>query len=387
MIKRKLKVFFLLSCSLIFCVIPLSFAQSCLDNLDKSAADFLYKKIQAYFYNYYKIVKQGSHPTASQVLNEVKGIFLEGRLFNEKDKETIAEQEDFFSLTLLLNRLLRKYDLYINIFINPQTKRVCCWLSNRGEKEESSLTIWNRNISFSVITVDNLLLHGYSYYFSSKNEDIQFISFRDTIFFNREEVKKKAEERWQLLLSRYYKKSSYNAYASERLRRGLLVSAWQGIFLDSVRENNLDEAKTIFITEAVKALKKIGIYHELGHRWFDEYCQDEDDIKSEMVALLTEMRFSPLPQESLNTLLSFAWRSQWSVYRYAAQALIRDFLGFIEKGVVSNELKKRLLMIKGDSLLKRQSIFYYLNNEDVRKLAEKEFRRAFFNGEEVIYDE
>ena len=100
----------------------------------------------------------------------------------------------------------------------------------------------------------------------------------------------------------------------------------------------------------------IGIYHELGHFWADKKFPKGDDVFSESMALLTELTFGPSPCESLNTVLSFAWRSSWPVYRSSGQEVLSRFVELIKNGFMTEELKNRSLNIKESGLLKKEKI-------------------------------
>ena len=147
--------------------------------------------------------------------------------------------------------------------------------------------------------------------------------------------------------------------------------AWQDLFSKIMQENTKDRAREVFFKQAQDILLEVAAFHEIGHIIADsEGVSFKNDKKSEVVALLNELAFGPLTYESLNTTLSFAWRGQWEIYRYAGQYVLKDFIEKIKENYFADDLRIEYKGPRSNTLLAQQNILYYLNRQQIREFAE-----------------
>jgi hypothetical protein len=341
----------------------------------------LRNNLKTYFLGYYTKVGKNEFVSYQGVLADVKDIIVKSKITDSKLNERFQKIDDFFQLTQWLNQQVKKYNLGVNIFINPQSKIVNCWLTEAISTVDSSKKIWGKEYTYKLIVMDRLSLHDYPYFATEGKDELDIVVKEDVIFCNKEAFTKKAKERWDLLLSRYYGKEirTYNPSKSDRLRKRLLYLAWKDLFFRLMRGDNLDKTRELFLKEAEEKLVEIAIFHELGHMMADRQLSFEEDAKiSEIIALLTELTYSSLPRESLNTLLSFAWKSPWQIYRYAGQFILSQFIQQMEKEKDKGNLNfNEFYLRRSDRLIDKQRAIYNLSDIQIKQIAQAIYNQLY----------
>jgi hypothetical protein len=335
-----------------------------------------------YFLDYYQSLNKGEFAAPEKVLADLKGI-VKNNLPERSLTQEFEEIDNLFQLTQWLNRRLEPDSLGVNIFIAPESGIINCWLGELKEDRVSFKKIYTQEYHYKLWVIDKLRIHDYRYFLTQGKDEFDFLSVRNIIFCNKEALDKKAKQRWEFLQSRYGSGGvhNYNPSRSDKLRRRLLSLAWGDLFLKIVRENPLGEQEEIFLKQAEEQLLEIGIFHEVGHMLADEQTRfPEDEKTKEAIALLTELGFGPLPYESLNTVLSFAWKSPWKTYRYAGQYILRDFVKETENKYFTDSFRYKFKGINNNSLLRIQNSLYYLSRQQIRRLAISELDSILTKG-------
>ncbi len=337
--------------------------------------DKIVQELSSYFSNYYSHMSQGEPIKPGDVLGDIKEIISniasDKSLGDSSFKSQISGIVDFFQLTQWLYAYLGKDGWAVNIFLSPDGI-VNCWLGRRKIESQDTKNIWGSAFSYQFIVIDELLIHDYLYYSTQAKEQVEAGVQNNLIFCNQEAFRNKAAQRWEFLLSRFgsQKHSTYNPSSVDRLRRNFLRLAWGELFLGAIKE---EKGREFFIREAAGKFLELAIIHELGHIYADSLQEEDDAILSEMVSILTELRFSPLIYESLNTLLSFAWESPWPVYRQAGQYLLAQFIQEVEvRGLAGNLFKKT------GKLVRDQEMLYHLTEAGFREIADKIYQQLTF---------
>jgi hypothetical protein len=375
-------LFYILVLSFIFNLNIVSFSYA----ISNDEINGLINDLKTYFLDYYRKAIKGEVESQEKVLAKLKSI-IKNNLGETDLTKKFQRIDNFFQLTQWLNSKFNednsgKVKSYgINIFLSPISNIVNCWLGKNITVENLHKHIWDKDIGYQLIMIRNLFVHDYLYYISNGNKELEIVNKNNVIFCNREAFLKKANARWQFLLSHYKSKKAYKNYNPskvDKLRRKLLTKTWEDSFLKIIKENDLNKAREVFLNSVEGKLLKIAVIHELGHIYADEYLSHSNDLLSEIVALLTELAFGPMPDESLNTVLSFAWKSHWKTYRFAGQYIIRNFVKEVEEGSCGRKMKLRVTNnIKGmlnKSLINKEEMICFLNQEQIRELANIVFK-------------
>ncbi|MEW6009094.1 MAG: hypothetical protein AB1629_05640 [Candidatus Omnitrophota bacterium] len=349
----------------------ISFAQNN-DFLPQSFID----KLSNYFLWYYSSVQAGKIiKPKSQVLKDIGKIALRHCPI---DKKLIDNEAGFDNLSILLNEYLGEYGKAINIFTISDSEVVSCWLGDLVEESAGKRNIWGKEIEFLVKVIDSLEIKDSVYYLSKGKEALE-VGVRDNvIYYNLETYKLRANSLWEFFASRITenKNRRYDPSKSDRLRKQLYYKSWFKLYSDCIKDSqNLEVSKSRFINQAIDLLKENSLFHEIGHIFADKYLKLNDETKEEALAFLSELRYGPLPYDSLDMVISARYKNPISNYKFAGDKIITDFIFYINNEQRKNVPDYKKIKIQGKDEIQQMRNLFKLTEEQIRSISENIFRQ------------
>jgi len=289
--------------------------------------------LQNYFYVYYSRSETGEAAVSQeQVLKDIKEMTL--KYCDGIDKEGLAGKDNLDDLTNFLDKYLNNYGKSINIFTVEGSSIVNCWLGDLAEEKIEKRNIWNKEIEFYSKGIDNLNIRDFTYYLNKGKESLQVGTRGEVIYYNLESYSIHANTIWDFFIDRI-KENRYKRYDPSRvnrLRRRLYYRIWGGLYSASIKEKeNLNDAKAQFIDKVAAVLKENSIFHEAGHVFVNRYLKLKDSSEEEMFAFLTELRYGPMPYDSLELIISAGYQSSMDNYKLAGREIISYFASYIKR--------------------------------------------------------
>jgi hypothetical protein len=326
--------------------------------------------VKNYFDNYYKDLSETgvvkSRETAIEELETILGL--------EKILD-IGELNDH------LNSRLNKLRKHINIFSPPGEDKVQCWLGEIVEERNGAETIWGEEIKYTLRKMDNLIVHDYEYFSSKGTDALDAGVIGNIIYYNLEAYRAMAQEKWQAFFKANTRGSiskPYDALKYNRLRRKLRDISWHPLYLKSIElSSDSNEACQNFIIESMRLMIRTSLFHELGHIYYSRINSTVDDIDSEVVAFLTELRYSPLPYESLDRVISAAYSSSMQIYKAAGRKILTSFISYIQLQQAKENENYNRIIVKGIRSKKSIDNLYRLSPEQIRVISEYIYKERY----------
>jgi hypothetical protein len=319
--------------------------------------------IKGYFENYYKdLSEKGPRKSKTAVINEL------GTILGLENIYDIGELNDG------LNSQLSPSQRYINIFALPGEDKLQCWIGQVTEERNKARVIWGREIKYAVRKMSNLIVHDYVYFSTNGNDALDAGVIGNTVYYNLEAYFAQAEARWKAFsknkargsISRPYDSLGYN-----RLRRKLRDITWRPLYLKSIRLSpDLNKAHRDFLTESVELMTNASLFHELGHIYYSLQNNVVNDIDSEVTAFLTELRYSPLPHESLDRVVCAAYSSFMKIYRLAGREILAGFVSYIQSEQAKGNKAYKRISVGGKRLSREIKYLYKLTDGQIREISE-----------------
>lgn len=283
--------------------------------------------LKNYFNNYYSIVKEGKKKSQDEVLADIN------KIVNRNFK-------DFDSLSIWLDKRFEPNGMSISLFWIEDINVLNCWLGHLVENDKDTKNVWGKEIRFNRKIIDKLEIRDYYYYYSKGKEAIETGTRNNIIYYNLEAFRIKAESIWDFFKSRelHNKTKRYEPSRINRIRRQFYYKTWLDLYLEEDKEG--------FINKVVGLLIEVSFFHEIGHIFANEHLMLEDEKEEEVVAFLTELRYGPLPYESLQTVISAAYQNKINYYNSACKEIIQLYIGGNIRQI--KDMEKLLKLSKDD---------------------------------------
>jgi hypothetical protein len=112
------------------------------------------------------------------------------------------------------------------------------------------------------------------------------------------------------------------------------------------------------------------LFHELGHIYYSLQNNVVNDIDSEVTAFLTELRYSPLPHESLDRVVCAAYSSFMKIYRLAGREILAGFVSYIQSEQAKGNKAYKRISVGGKRLSREIKYLYKLTDGQIREISE-----------------
>lgn len=330
---------------------------------------YLIGQLSGYFKDYYESINQDKMPPY-----EGKLIFDIRHLLEQYGfvKENLAENS-IEELQNKINQLLRKNNKEIVLFTLPDSGIVNCWLGYLAEEKKENKNIWGKEIEFIIKAIGNLEIRDFSYFLSGGREALDIGTRDNTIYYNLEAYRTRVNSIWDFFVNREKenKNKRYDPSKSNRLRKWLYHKTWHTLYSDCIKDNkNLEEAKTEFTDKAIIILKENSLFHEIGHIFVSKYLRLNDESEEEIIAFLSELRYGPLPYESLETVVAASYKSSMYSYNLAGRYLTAEFISYIKNEQKNKNQEYKDINIHGRNQIEKITNLYKLSEAEIRAISE-----------------
>jgi hypothetical protein len=272
-----------------------------------------------------------------------------------------------------INQLLKENNKEIVLFTLPGSEIVNCWLGDLVEERRETRNIWGKEIDFMVKVIDNLEIRDFTYV-STKGREALDVGIRDAIIcYNLEAYKMRANSIWDFFRDREdrLKNKRYDPSKSNRLRKWLYYKTWPDLYANCIKDSHdLEETRVEFIDQAVELLKENSLFHEMGHIFFNKYLGLNDETEEEMIAFLSELRYGPLPYESLETIIAASYKSSLDTYNLAGRYLTAGFISYIKNEQKNKNPEYKNINVQGRNQIEKINTFYKLSETQIRAISE-----------------
>ncbi len=340
--------------------------------------DQFINSLKNYFAIYFSQIKtEKTIKPKEEVLQNIKEITLEHLAIN---KEEILGKNNFNDLTVILDEYLKNYREAINIFTINGSDIVNCWLGDLVEEKTYKKDIWGKEIEFAVKVIDNMEIRDFTHYLSAGKEALDVGTRGDTVYYNLEAYRIRANSIWDFFSKREKenRRRRYEPSKANRLRKKFYYNLWLKLYSDCIKDNqNLESAKQRFMDESIILLRENSLFHEAGHIFANRYFNLNDEVKEEMLAFLTELRYGPLPCESLETVVAASYQSVMSDYNLAGKEIISDFITYIRNEQKNKNPDYNDTNIEGRDQLSKMENLFKLTEEQIRSISERIYKNRF----------
>lgn len=330
---------------------------------------YLIGQLSGYFKDYYESINQDKMPPyEGKLIFDIKHL-LEQYGFAEES----LTADGIEGLQDKINQLLKGNNKEVVLFTLPDSDIVNCWLGDLVEEKRETRNIWGEKIDFMVKVIDNLEIRDFAYVLTKGREALDVGTRGFIICYNLEAYKMRANSVWDFFRDRKdkLKNKRYDPSKSNRLRKWLYHKTWHTLYSDCIKDNkHLEEAKTEFIDRAVIILRENSLFHEIGHIFADRYLKLNDDAEEEMIAFLGELRYGPLPYESLETIIAASYKSSMVSYNLAGRQIIAEFLSFIRNEQKNSNPDYEDINIHGRNQIEKINNLYKLSEAEIRAISE-----------------
>jgi hypothetical protein len=336
----------------------------CLDEAIFAATETdLVMIIKKYFDNYYKTLSENEMIKSKKiVINELGAIIGLGQSCS------IAQ------INKSINSRLNNLEKYINIFTVAGEDKLQCWFGEISEQRNGVEVVWDEAIKYTLRKMDKLIVHDYIYFSSKGTDALDAGVIGNTIYYNLEAYRTRAEEKWDSFYKTNTRVSVTKPYYSlryNRLRKKLRYISWYPLYLECIESfSDLNEARKNFMIESINLMTNASLFHELGHIHYSRTYSMEDNVDSEIAAFLTELRYSPVPQESLDRVISAAYSSPMQVYNMAGREILSSFISYIQFEQTKGNRSYKRIIIHGKRLAKQIENLYRLSEGQIRQISE-----------------
>jgi hypothetical protein len=108
----------------------------------------------------------------------------------------------------------------------------------------------------------------------------------------------------------------------------------------------------------------------MGHIFFNKYLGLNDETEEEMIAFLSELRYGPLPYESLETIIAASYKSSLDTYNLAGRYLTAGFISYIKNEQKNKNPEYKNINVQGRNQIEKINTFYKLSETQIRAISE-----------------
>ena len=331
--------------------------------------ELLINNLNNYFQAYYsQLTKGGVINPKTEVLEDIKEIAFN---YTKIDNKLLSHADSPDELSTIFDDYLRDYGKSIVLFTVGDSEIVNCWLGNLIEEKVETKNVWNREIQYTLRVLGELAIQDFTYFSSGGKDALDAGTRSGFIYYNLDAYRSRAASIWDFFAQKDKKKRRYDPSKSNRLRKKLYNKTWLNLYTGCIKDSpNLEEAKKRFIDKAVIALKENSLCHEAGHIFADRYLKLNDEVKEEMLAFLSELRYGPLPYESLETIIAASYKSSMVSYNLAGRQIIAEFLSFIRNEQKNGNPDYKDINIQGRNQIEKINNLYKLSGIEIRAISE-----------------
>ncbi|MBI5144463.1 MAG: hypothetical protein HZA30_05295 [Candidatus Omnitrophica bacterium] len=327
--------------------------------------------LKDYFLSYYSSVKAGLIRPKDEVLRDIE-MMAEG-LLNLKGEATHIDSIDDFSL--LLDKEMKPYKKSINIFLVGQSDIVNCWLGDRTEEKIEIRNVWGKDLNCIVKVLDRLTIQDYKYFSTEGKEALDAGTRAGIIYYNLDAYRARASSLWDFIRGSEKKKRGYDPSRANRLRRRLSLKTWRGLYSDTVNfSDDPDKAKALFIERTVELLRETSLLHEMGHIFAEKELKINNAAREEEIAFLIELRYGPLPYESLDMVVSAGYQSSITDYNSAGRKITGSFIAYIKEEKKKGNPAYRDIDIREMGQVRMMENLFKLTEDEIRSISEYIFK-------------
>lgn len=173
------------------------------------------RQLSEYFADYYRLANANKiYPAQGKVIREIRHLltrhgFNEGQLKENK----IEELED------KINKILKTSNKKAVLFVIPGSDIINCWSGDLVEEKTELKNIRGKELKYTIKVLDKLIIQDFSYFSSRGKEALDAGTRQETIYYNLEAYRIRANSIWDFFARKDKKRRRYDSSKSNRLRK------------------------------------------------------------------------------------------------------------------------------------------------------------------------
>lgn len=328
------------------------------------------QKLSEYFQDYYRSVSENNISLSKEkLISEIKYLLVSYGL----PKEEIRGVDKLQDIEESINKVLKKDNHTVVLFVIPESEIINCWLGELKEETARTEKIFGKEINFNVLALDNLKIRDFLYFYSQGKEMLDAGTKNDCIYYNLEAMRRQAGDIWGFFRDRETAshRNRYDPSKLDRLRKHIKRKSWQIIYSDACgRNRDLVRAQDDFIASAVEKIKANSLAHELAHLFANgNQGLTLDTAKEEEFSFLFEMSNGTMPLDSLDTVVGIYAKGLKDIYYVAVENILNCFLDYIRQQQLADNSEYKGIDIRGNYLKDKLQYVYNLSEKQVREIS------------------